>query len=38
VLASLVRLQASLEVYVHPIGVLARWPGCALLSGSRLLR
>jgi hypothetical protein len=37
-LANLVRFQPSLEVHVHPVGVLAPWPGCALFSGGGLLR
>src|ERR1700728_838664 len=37
-LANLVSLKPRLEVYMHPVGVLAPGPRCALLSGRRLLR
>ena len=38
VLANLVRLKPCLEVYMHPVGVLAPYPRCALISGGSLLR
>jgi hypothetical protein len=37
-LANLVSLKPRLEVYVHPVGVLAPYPRRALFRGTRLLR